>query len=528
MRPIYLIAILSLLIGAAYGQLSPDKERFDVKLHPGEVIEKTLTLKNVGDTPILKITDTPISGDAKDFVFLNIPDGKVLNPQDTEKINIFFAVPPEAKPGNYTGSIYLLDSAPPSIPTAIEFYVYVIEPESYDIDLSINDAKSASTFAKADDTADFDLLVSNLGRFRDVISVDIPSLPDGWSASLLDGDNEVPIPYEIPLNPGISHPLKLKIESANPGEKGDVTVEAKSLGNSSKNATVEASAEFGIAVRGYNVKTDLPEIMVPNRTYEGSFSIAMQVKEKVTVGILTPSELLVIPVIQAAPVTPDSPGVANFTMLALKPGEYPVVFKLVDSKGVHMPDEVAAVNVVEPNGTAILTGEDFLYKTIASLCPPENSSLPVITVPAGNLDEESKESLFAYSKVVIFGNESIVSKDAEKELKGTELKRIKGNSLCEMSWQLISEIWKNGTSEVILSSPEDTQLYRAYREAKMLNVPLAICDTNMTMTNTTRSVIADLTKRNTKLTKVLVIENISEDSKKALENMGISVEEVKQ
>ena len=62
----------------------------------------------------------------------------------------------------------------------------------------------------------------------------------------------------------------------------------------------------------------------------------------------------------------------------------------------------------------------------------------------------------------------------------------------------------------------------------MLSVPLAICEANMTITNTARSVIADLTKRNTKLTKVLVVENISEDSKKALANMGISVEEVKQ
>ncbi|MFB3765540.1 MAG: hypothetical protein ACE14P_09885 [Methanotrichaceae archaeon] len=526
MRPIYLIAILSLLVGAAYGQLSPDKERFDVKLHPGEVVEKTLTLKNIGDTPIFKITSTPISGDAKNFVFLNIPDGKVLDPQEREKVILFFAVPPEAKPGHYTGSLYLLDSAPPSMPVAIEFYVDVIEPESYDIDLSINDARTASTFAKADETADFDLLVSNLGRFRDVVSVDIPALPEGWSVSLLDGDNDVSIPYEIPLNPGISHPLKLTIESANPGEKGKVTIEAISLGNSTKNSTVEASAEFGIAVRGYNIKIDLPEKMVANRTYEGAFNIALQVKEKVTVGILTPDDLLVIPLIQVAEVTPDNPGIANFTMLATMPGEYPVVFKLVDSKGVRMPDEIAAVNVIEPNGTAILTGVDFIYKTIASLCAPENTTLPVITVPAGKLDEKAKENLFTYSKVVIFGNESIVSNDAETALKGIELKRIKGNNLCEMSWQLISQIRPNGTSEVILSSPEDTQLFKAYREAKIRNAPLAIC--NASMTNTTRSMISDLTKRKNKLSKVLVVGNISDDNRQALTNMGISIEEVKQ
>lgn len=525
MRPIYLIAILSLLIGAAYGQLSPDKERFDVKLHPGEVVEKTLTLKNVGDTPISKISKTPVSGDAKDLIFVNIPDGKTLEPQEKGKINIFFIAAPETKPGHYTGSIYLLDSAPPSMPVAIEFYIDVIEPQSYDIDLSINDARTASAFAKSDEAADFDVLVTNLGKFRDVVSVDIPALPEGWTVSLLDGDKEVPIPYDIPLNPGISHPLKLGIESSNPGENGKVIVEATSLGNSSKNATAEASAEFGIAVRGYNVKIDLPEKMVPNRTYEGSFSIALQVKEQVTLGVLTPDDLMVIPLIQVAAVNPDSPGVANFTILALKPGEYPVVFKLADSKGVRMPDEIAAVDVVEPNGTAILTGEDLIYKTIASLCHPKNITLPVISVPGGILDKKARENLFTYSKVVILGNESVISKDAEKELKGIDLKRING-SLCEISWRLISEMWQNGTPEVILSSPEETQIFKAYREAEIRNIPMAVCGGNMT--DATKSVISNLTKRNTKLTKVLLIGNISEDNKKALTSMGISIEEVKE
>lgn len=525
MRPIYLIAILSLLIGAAYGQLSPDKERFDVKLHPGEVAEKILTLKNVGDTPIFKISKTPISGDAKDFVFVNIPDDNVIGPQEKEKINIIFIAAPEAKPGQYTGSIYLLDSTPPSMPVAIEFYVDVIEPESYDIDLSINDARTASTFAKADEAAEFELLVTNLGRFRDVISVDIPALPDGWSVSLSDGDRDVPIPYDIPLNPGISHPLKLGIESSNPGENGEVIVEAISLGNSSKNSTAVAAAEFGIAVRGYNVKIDLPDKMVPNRTYQGAFSIALLVKEMVTVGILTPDDLMAIPLIQVASVTPDSAGTANFTMLATKPGKYPVIFKLADSKGIHMPDEITAVNVVEPNGTAILTGESLIYKTIASLSSPQNTTLPVITVPSGPLSEKNKENLFTYSKIVIFGNESVVSKDAGKELNGIKLKRIEGDSLCEMSWRLISEMRQNGTSEVILSSPEETQIFRAYREAQIRNAPMAICDGNMT--SATKSVIANLTKRSTKLSNVLMVGNISETGKKALTGLGISIEEVK-
>lgn len=525
MKPIYLITILILLSGAAHAQLSPDKGRFDIELHPGEVVEKTLTLKNVGDMPIYEISKTPISGDAKDFIFLSIPEGKALSPQEKEKIKIFFVVPPETEPGPYTGFIYLLDSAPPSMPVGIEFHVDVIKPQSYDISMSINDARSASTFAKADETADFDLLVTNLGKFRDMVSIDIPKLPDGWSASLLDGEDEVPIPYEVPLNPGITHPMKLQVVSSGPGETGKVVLKATSLGNSSKNVTVEAEAEFGIAVRGYNVKIDLPEKMVANRTYHGTLDIALQVKEKVMVGILTPPELMVIPVIQTAAVYPDTPGKANFTMLASEPGVYPVVFKLADSNGIPMPEEVAAVNVVKPNGTVILTRDDFLYKTIASLCAPENRTLPVITALNGKLDEKARESLFTYSKVVILGNESLVSADAEKELSGMDVKRITGANLCENSWGFIREMWQNGVSEVILSGSKDSEIFRAYREAQIRNAPLAICDANIT--DTDKSMIADLTKRNTKLSKILVMHDIGENNRKALTDMGLSIEEVR-
>lgn len=526
MKLTYLIAILLLLAGAAHAQLAPDKGRFDIELHPGEVVEKTLTLKNVGDVPIYHISNTPISGNAKDFIFLSIPDGKALAPQEKEKVKIFFAVPPETQPGSYTGFIYLLDSAPPSMPVGIEFHVDVIKPQSYDISMSINDARSASTFAKADETADFDLSVTNLGKFRDMASIDIPKLPDGWSASLLDGEDEVPIPYEVPLNPGITHSMKLEIESSNPGEKGKVTVKATSLGNSSKNVTVEAEAEFSIAVRGYSVKIDLPERMVANKTYHGALSIALQVNEKVTLGVLTPPELMVIPLIQTAAVYPDTPGRANFTMLASKPGVYPVVFKLADSNGIPMPEEVAVVNVVEPGGVVILTGEDFLYKTIASLCSPENRTVPVITVLNGKLDEKARESLFTYSKVVILGSDSLVSADAEKELSGMDVKRITGDNLCDTSWQFIKEMWQNGTSEVILSGSKDTEIFRAYREAQIRNAPLAICDGNIT--GTTKSMIADLTKRNITLSKILVMHDIGESNRKALADIKVSVEAVGQ
>ncbi|MDM7912447.1 MAG: hypothetical protein QUS09_05055, partial [Methanotrichaceae archaeon] len=129
----------------------------------------------------------------------------------------------------------------------------------YGLSLTINDAKSASTFAKADEPATFDLSIRNLGRFRDVASIDTSSMPDGWTVSLLDGEDEYSLPYELPLNPGISHPMVLQIQPSVPGDEGELTITATSLGNKSKNDTVKASAKFGLEIRAYNVKIDLPE-----------------------------------------------------------------------------------------------------------------------------------------------------------------------------------------------------------------------------------------------------------------------------
>jgi len=79
MRLIYSIAVLILLSSAAAAQLEPDKERFDVVLHPGEVEEKTLKVSNAGDAPIFKISNTPVSGSAKDYVFWAYPKARLLS-----------------------------------------------------------------------------------------------------------------------------------------------------------------------------------------------------------------------------------------------------------------------------------------------------------------------------------------------------------------------------------------------------------------------------------------------------------------
>ncbi len=526
MRPIYSIVVLFLLASAAMGQLAPDRERFDIVLHPGEVEEKILTLTNSGDTPIIKIDSTPVSGNAKDFIFLKMPEFEMLPPEEKAEGSIIFAIPPETLPGSYTGFIYLLDSTPPSMPIKIEFYIDVVEQDSYGLSMTIDDAQSASTFAKADEPAVYDLSIRNLGRFRDVASINVSSQPEGWVVSLLDGEDEFPLPYELPLNPGINHPMVLQALPAVAGDEGELVLTATSLGNRSKNDTVSAIAKFGMEIRAYNVKVDLPKRMVANKTYSGVFNIALEVEENVQVGMITPMELMVIPLTQGIEVTPERPGRANFTMLAVQPGEYPLIFKLMDSNGMPMPDELVTVRVTKPEGAAILTGEDFLYKTIASLCCPDNISVPVFTAPEGRLGEKDKESLQSYAKAVILGNESIVSSDTEKSMDGMEIKRVSGDSLCEIAWRFTAEMWQNGTADVVLSSVKQTDIFRAYQEARMRNLPLIVCDSPMN--NVTMSIVDDLTKRNTSLSRILTVGEISPETVNGLLGLNISIEEVAQ
>ncbi len=123
-------------------------------------------------------------------------------------------------------------------------------------------------------------------------------------------------PTTVPLDPGTTHTMKLQVQTAKPGKKGNLSIVATSLGNQSKNSSVEAVVDFAVAVRGYNVEIKVPEKIVTNKTYKGSFNIMLDVREKVMVGIVTPPELMVIPLAQTVEVSPHSPGIANFTLLA--------------------------------------------------------------------------------------------------------------------------------------------------------------------------------------------------------------------
>jgi hypothetical protein len=519
------LIILFLLAGTAAGQLSSDRERFDISLHPGEVVEKTLTLTNSGDSPVMEISKTSIGGAAKDLIFLDMPEPEILAPGDEEEIKIFFAIPPETSPGTYTGFMYLIDSSPPSMPIVVEFHIEILKQESYGLDLSVNDAKAALEYAKADEPAEMELEVRNMGQFRDVVSLNSSSLPSGWSVSLMDGDNEVFLPYNLPIGPGASHMMKLKISSVYPGQSGRVNVTATSMGNASKNSTVQAWVKFGIAIRKYKAIIEVPDRIVVNRTYSGSFSIELDVKEMINVGVLTPPNLMIIPLTQVFSVSPDKAGVANFTLLASSPGEYPVLFKAVDSNGMPLPDEMTTLTVTEPSGLAVLTADSFLYRTIASLYRPKNESAPLVLISTLGLNEKDIEDLLFYSEVVILGNKSVVSEESERSLKDmTGVKRIEGETIDETSWRFVSEMWKNGTAGVVVTSSKDLDVFRAYQEARILNFPLIISD--HPFTSTEKSIVQDLTKRNVSLSKAMTVGKIADDTVKALKDMGITVEGV--
>ena len=271
----------------------------------------------------------------------------------------------------------------------------------------------------------------------------------------------------------------------------------------------------------------MPEKLVVNRTYNGAFSIELGVEETIKVGVFTPPNLMVIPLTQVISVSPDMAGVANFTLLANQPGDYPVLFKAVDSNGIPLPDEMTTVTAIEPSGTAVLTADSFLYRTLASLARLDNRSIPVILISPAGLNEKDRESLLSYSQVLILGNESIVPLEAEKSLADVpNVTRIEGTNIGEMSWRFISEMWKNGTTGVIVSTPRDNDVFKAYQEARMQDFPLVICDSPMT--NTTRSIIQDFAKRSTRLSQALIVGRVPEDTLKALKDLGISVKEVAQ
>ena len=76
--------------------------------------------------------------------------------------------------------------------------------------------------------------------------------------------------------------------------------------------------------------------------------------------------------------------------------------------GIPMPEETATINVVQPKGMVVLTGDDFLYSTIVSASRMGNETVDfdLITTEKGRIQSEDLEKLQEYSEVLILGNET--------------------------------------------------------------------------------------------------------------------------
>lgn len=509
----------------ATAQLAVDKDKFELELHPGDIQERTITIENIGDIPIFDIKASPVGGDASEFIELIIPEIDWFDPEDEyEEISVIFTVPPEAKLGSFEGYVYLFDDTPLSLPISIEFNLDVIELESYGISFTINDAKSASMKVDAKELASFDISVMNTGLFRDVISIDADSIPAGWDVELFDGTELVDLPYDLPLSSGSGRTLYLDIIGTQPGDSADFNITATSLGNISKNKTVSSHVDLNLAIRTYNVVPEFPDEIFVNRTSSGNLNIELGVEEEIAVSVIAPPGLVVIPENQVVPVSSDKKGIGEFTLMATTPGVFNLTFKLTDSNGVPMPDEIKFITATEPTGVGIIAG-DYLLGTVA-LCYAEVSedNIPVITMFTDELSATDLEEIDSCSVVIILGNESLVSQEVEKSLSGILVRRMAGDDICETCWLFASKMWLNGTEEVVLVGSLDAEVMKAYPKAKDLEAPLIICGDDLT--DKAISIIKDLRGREIGLSKVLVGGGVNDSTLQTLEDIGLVVEGV--
>ena len=535
MKLINLLSILMLLVSVSAAELAADRDRFEVELHPGEMTKRTLTLENVGDKPVFEITSTPVAGKAKDLVTVEIPDFDSLGPESEDvyddeevKVDIIFSSPPETSPGTYSGFVYFFDDTS-SLPLRAEFEVELTEEESYGVSLSIDDARSASATADSDEAADFDLMVRNSGLFRDVVSVDAPDLPPRWTAILFDGVEAVDLPYNLTLSSGVSRILDLEIAGGRAGDSREIEIVATSLSDPSKNASVKAVVEINQEVRAYETILTLPEVMVANRTHTGSIKIKLNVDEKITVQMVAPPDLMVMPESQVISVGKTKSGVGEFTLMAKRPGRFEIVFLLHDSYGIPLPTERAEVFAIETDTFAIVTSDDLLYRALAlSYAEGEkNFTVPVVTLTGGELDEGDVEELedLPLAKVVILGDESVVPSEVEArlaEMMPTE--RIDGEDICETSWLIASTLWPEGKKVVVLTGTDEAEAFAAYQEAKKMGAPLIIC--GEALSGTSASALEEMTAAG--LSEVLIVgSGVDEAFIEALKDAGLSIEEAR-
>jgi hypothetical protein len=533
MKLLRLLAILSLLVAVSAAELAADRDRFEVELHPGEMTKRTLILENLGDKPVFAIKQTPVAGTAKELVTVAIPKFEKLGPESEDiydkeelKVEITFSSPPETDPGAYSGFVYFFDETS-SLPLMVEFAVELTEQESYGVSLKIDDARSASANVDPEVPAEFELLVRNAGLFKDVISVDLPSLPPRWTAILFDGGKSVDIPYNLTLNSGVSRVLNLEIVGGMAGEVREMEITATSLSDPSKNASVKAEIELNQEIRAYEAILRLPEAMVVNRTHTGSIKINLNVDEKISVDVAASPDMMVMPQSLVIPVGKTKSGEGEFTLMATRPGRYEIRLLLHDSFNVPLPTERAELLAIETDSFAIVTGDGLLYRALALSYAEgrRNVTATVVTLTGGEIDAEEIEELERQplARAVILGNESVVSSEVErllKEMMPTE--RIGGEDVCETSWLFASILWPEGEELVVLAGIDEVEAFAAYDEAKKMGAPLIIC--GGPLSEASLSALEDMKELG--LSRALIWgTGVDEAVIEALEDAGISIEE---
>ena len=456
MKSINVFVVLLLLASAASAELGVDRELFEIELHPGEMTKRPLTLENLGDAPLSKVGASPVMGKVQDFVTLDDSEINEIDPEGEEDVIITFKVPAETKPGIYKGFVYLFDGSPPSLPILVAFEITVIKQENYGVSLNIEDAKSASMTVDPDDPAKFELLARNTGLFRDVILIDISPLPDGWSATLYEEEEEVvDLPYRLPLSPtGIPHELDLEIEGDKPGKGHEMEITATSLGDPARNSTVKAEINLKLEIRKYNVLLDIPEIVVVNRTYKGSIEINLNVDERILVKPVASTGIMIMPQTMWVEVGKEKEGIGEFSLIATQPGPFNLTFLLRDSSGIPLPGETARSIAVESAEFAIVTGDDLAHRAmVLSYAEGSNKSVPIFALHNGEPGKGELEALMTMpiSKAIIIGNNSIVSSSVEDTLAETmTVERIYGCNVCETSWHFASFMWPEGPTEIMV------------------------------------------------------------------------------
>jgi len=543
MKLVNLFVILMIFSSIATAHLMADKDKFEIELNPDKMTKRSLKLENAGDVPITEIVTTPVAGDAKDLVIITVSEFDKLNPEvedeeDEEEVDVsvLFIALHDAKPGTYTGVVYFVDNTFPSLPLPVEFKIVIVEQDSYGVNLDIEDAKSASKRVDADTPVTFKLGVRNSGLFRDVISIDVSPLPESWSAILFDHGEAVDLPYELALSPmGTVHKMDLAIMGETPGEDQLIEVKATSLSNPSKNSTAIAEVKTNKEVRRCEINVDLPEQITVNETYTGSINIELGVEENITVTAIAPQHVVVVPQNQVIPVKRKAMGTGNFTLMAAEKGNFTLKFDLVDSNGVPLPKEkmeILAVNatemILERTNFAIVTGDDVFFKAIVSSYAEsmgkKDHTLAVAFLPSGDFEGDELTALkdMPLSTVLILGNESIVPRKAEEFLSEfTNVERIIGEDICETSWLFASKMWASGFEDAILVGTDKMDVLEAYLDAKNRQIPLIICDSNLTEEG--MSTIEELKNRDYGLSRILVWGTGIDDSViEALKNMGLS------